>query len=111
MLGQGYQPKKSTGANNKFIAPPKNPSGLPLNDKVSFTHALELLYRGMSVTSPSTMYKDTFLKLELVKGVPTLYSYSPVLDIEWKRETLVNIPTVFLFANDWAIFIILDDKK
>ena len=111
MLGQGYQPKKSTGTNTEFVAPPKNRNGKPLDSKVSFSHAMELLYRGLSVTSPSTMYKNTHLTLFMENGKPVLYSYSPILDIEWKREALASIPTAFLFANDWAIFINLNDKK
>ena len=43
MLGQGYQPKKSTGTNTEFVAPPKNRNGKPLDSKVSFSHAMELL--------------------------------------------------------------------
>ena len=111
MSGQGYQPKKSTTGNGEFRSPPKKPNGNPLNTKVSFQHAMELLYRGFRIHSPSTMYKDTHLHLDLNDGKPVLYKYTPVGNNEWQRETLVNIPTAFLFANDWAIFVVVDKKE
>lgn len=108
-LGQGYQPVKSQG-NSDIKSPPRNPNGNPLNVKTSFSQALDLLYRGHAVTSPSVMYTDTYLKLELESGRPILYSYSLMALGDWQRTTLVSIPAAFLFANDWSLAIVVDKK-
>lgn len=110
-LGQGYQPKKNPSGNNDVKGPPRNPNGNKLDTRVYFPQAIELLYRGNMVTSPSTMYKGTHLKIDIVHGNPVLYSYSQILDKDWQREALVSIPTAFLFADDWALVINLDNKK
>lgn len=108
-LGQGYQPVKSQGTID-IKSPPRNPNGNPLNVKTSFSQTLDLLYRGHVVTSPSVMYVDTYLKLELESGRPILYSYSLMALGDWQRTTLVSIPAAFLFANDWALAVVVDKK-